>query len=231
MAEMIAVVGESGSGKTTSIRNLNHEETFIITTTGKLPGFRGAKRKYTDFKIDKESKKASGNFFKSAKLDQIIKVLSYIDQKMPHIKNVVFDDYQYIMSFEAMDRAKEKGYEKFTEMAQNAYAVLEKGGNMREDIKFILLTHSENSGDALNPKYKMKTIGKMLDNVITLEGLFTYVFYTEIVRNDEGLSDYKFVTQSDGSNTAKTPMGLFEDRLIDNDLNFIVEKIDEYNEG
>ena len=108
MAEMIAIVGESGSGKSTSIRNLNPAETFIISTTGKRPGIKGANKKYPTFAVS--DGKLTGNFFASANVDQIGKVLQIIDKKMPHITNVIIDDYQYVMGFEAMDRAKEKSW-------------------------------------------------------------------------------------------------------------------------
>lgn len=226
MAEMIAVVGESGSGKTTSVRNLNHEETFIISITGKKPGIPKVNSKYKQF----NAQDFSGNFYVSNNIDKILTILKVINSKMPYIKNVIIDDYQYLMSFEAMERAKEKSYEKFTEMAQHAYSLLKSGSNMRDDIYFIILTHSENAGDAVYQKHKIKTIGKMLDNVVTLEGLFTYVLFTTIERDEDNKSFYRFITNSDGTNTAKTPMGLFEESLIDNDLNLVIEKIKEYNE-
>ena len=83
----------------------------------------------------------------------------------------------------------------------------------------------------MNPKYKMKTVGKMLDNVIVLEGLFTYVLYTTLSKNEDGILQYQFMTNTDGTNTAKSPFGCFEDLYIDNDLKYVIEKIREYNEG
>ena len=228
MAELIAIVGESGSGKTTSIRNLDPTKTFIISTTGKRPGIKGANKKYPTFTVS--DGKLTGNFFASANVDQIGKVLQIIDKKMPHITNVIIDDYQYVMGFEAMDRAKEKSYDKFTDMAQHAYQVLKSAMNMRDDLNVIVSTHSENMGDRVSPYYKMKTLGKMLDSVITLEGLFTYVLFTTIQRDDDGKATYKFITNSDGTCTAKTPMGLFDEIYIDNDLDYVVKRIKEYNE-
>lgn len=227
MAELIAVVGESGSGKTTSIRNLNPEETFIISTTGKRPGIKGAKKKYPDFKL--ADGKISGNFYTTSNIDNIRKIMSIIDKKMPYIKVLIIDDFQYIMGFEAMDRAKEKSYEKFTEMAQHVYQVLKSGMDLRDDLFVVVSTHSENTGDNINPYYRIKTLGKMLNSVITLEGLFTYVLYTTIIRSEDNKTEYKFITNSDGTCTAKTPMSLFDSLLIDNDLNLVIEKIKEYN--
>lgn len=90
MAELIAIVGESGSGKTSSIRNLNPEETFIISTTGKRPGIKGAKKKYPDLKS--AGTEISGNFYTTANIDNIRKIMSIVDKRMPHIKTLIIDD-------------------------------------------------------------------------------------------------------------------------------------------
>ena len=229
MAELIACVGESGSGKTTSIRNLNPSETFIISTTGKRPGIPGAKKKYPTFTVNRETKECSGNFYTATTAENIGKMLNIINTKFTNIKTVIIDDYQYIMGFEAMDRAGQKGYDKFTEMAQHAYQVIKDAMNLRDDLYVVILTHSENTGDKINPYYKIKTQGKMLDQVITLEGLFTYVFFTEVGHDEDGKPTYKFKTNSDGTCTAKSPMGLFDDLMIDNDLDYVITKIKEYN--
>ena len=92
MAEMIAIVGESGSGKTTSIRNLNPEETFIISTTGKRPGIKGAKKKYPDFKVNKETKEMSGNFYTSSNIESIKQMMKIVNLKMPNVKVLIIDD-------------------------------------------------------------------------------------------------------------------------------------------
>jgi len=228
---MIAIVGESGSGKTTSIRNLNPEETFIISTTGKRPGIKGAKKKYPDFKVDKESKAMSGNFYTSSNIESIKQMMKIVNVKMPNVKVLIIDDFQYLQAFEAMARVDEKGYGKFTDMAKHAYEALKTGMDMRDDLFIVVSTHSENTGDNLNPYYKIKTQGKMLDSVITLEGLFTYVLFTKVIKDDSDAVQYKFLTNSDGTCTAKSPMGLFEDLLIDNDLDYVIKKIKEYNEG
>ena len=227
MAEMIAIVGESGSGKSTSIRNLNPAETFIISTTGKRPGIKGALKKYPNF--TKTDSGYTGNFVTTANVDKIDTILKYINTKRPDVKVVVIDDFQYVMAFEAMDRAGDKGFDKFTQMAQHAYQVLKSAMNLRDDLYVVVSTHSENTGDRINPYYKMKTLGKMLDNTITLEGLFTYVFFTAIQRDDDGNPSYKFMTNSDGTTTGKSPMGLFDELYIDNDLKLVIDRIEEYN--
>ena len=215
------------SGKSTSIRNLDPQSTFIISTTGKRPGIRGALKKYPAF--TKTGDGYTGNFYTTSNVDNIETVLKYINTKRPDIKVVIIDDFQYIMAFEAMDKADQKSYDKFTAIAQHAYQVLKNAMNMRDDLYIVIMTHSENTGDRINPFYKMKTVGRMLDNVITLEGLFTYVLFTAILRDDDGNPSYKFMTVSDGSTTGKTPMGLFNELYIDNDLKIVIDQINEYD--
>lgn len=228
-AETIAIVGESGTGKSTSLRNLNPEETFIISTTGKPLPFRAWKKKYIPIKI--EGKNVSGNYYVSSKWNQILKILQIIDKMMPQIKQVIIDDFQYVLSYEFVDRATEVGYTKFSELAQHAMEILRYSEKMREDCKMIFLTHSENVGDNVNPKFVIKTVGKLLSEKVTLEGLFTYIFFTKVSEGDSGRMEYKLITNNDGTCVAKTSFGMFEDLEIDNDLNEIIHVIDAYNEG
>ncbi len=228
-AETIAIVGESGTGKSTSLRNLDPKETFIISTTGKPLPFRGYKKKYVPLKI--EGKNVTGNYYVSSKWDQILKILQIIDKMMPHIKQVIVDDFQYVLSYEFVDRATEVGYTKFSELAQHAMEILRYSEKMREDCKMIFLTHSENVGDIMNPKYVIKTVGKLLSEKVTLEGLFTYIFFTKVSEGDDGRMQYKLITNNDGTCIAKTSLGMFEELEIDNDLAEIIKIIDAYNEG
>ena len=99
---------------------------------------------------------------------------------------------------------------------------------MREDLNIIISCHAENIGDGLTPIYKIKTIGKMIDNVVTIEGLFTYVLFTHIAGDEQG-NTYHFITQSDGTTTAKTPLDCFDSLLIPNDLQYVIDKIEEFN--
>ena len=226
----LCIYGESGTGKTTSLRNLNPESTFIISTTGKPLSFRGWKKKYIPFKIDKETKEVSGNYYISSNWEAILKILKIINSKMPHIKVVVIDDFQYVLSYEFVDRATEVGYGKFSELAQHAMEILRYAEQMREDCTMAFLTHSDNVGTEIDPKYVIKTIGKLLSEKVTLEGLFTYIFFTKVSEGDNGKMEYKLITNNDGKCLAKTPLGMFEDLEIDNDLNQILEVIKEYNE-
>ena len=133
------------------------------------------------------------------------------------------------MAFEYMDRALEKGFGKFNEIAQKFYSVLKSGITMRDDLNIIVTCHSENIGTADDPQLKIKTLGKMLDSSITVEGLFTYVLFTYIQIGDDNKPIYTFQTHSDGTTTAKTPMDCFDEDYIPNDLQYVIDKIKEYD--
>ena len=111
--------------------------------------------------------------------------------------------------------------------------MLKAATDLRDDLKVVILSHIENLGDVLNPQWKLKTTGKMLDNTLNVDGLFTYLLYTEVLSSEDGgRPQFKFRTNTlDGTDTCKTPMGCFEDMYIDNDLSMVIKKIDEYNEG
>lgn len=128
-----------------------------------------------------------------------------------------------------MDRASEKGFQKFTDIAQKFYSVLKNGITMRDDLNIIMTCHSENVGTADDPSFKIKTLGKLLDNSITVEGLFTYVLFADIQRGEDDAPKYVFQTHSDGSTTAKSPMGCFDEDYIPNDLQYVIDKIKEYD--
>lgn len=151
-----------------------------------------------------------------ATYDGIIKTLA-----KPKLKTYVIDDSQYLLSFESFDRAKEVGYGKFTDLAVN-FCGLIRGiiSNTPPDVLVYFLHHAEHTDDG---RIKAKTIGKMLDNQLTVEGLFSIVL---LCRTD-GTRHY-FETQSDGFTTAKSPMDMFPSREIDNDLKLVDKAIREY---
>lgn len=228
--QTLCIYGESGHGKTTSLRNLDPKTTFIISTTGKPLPFRGWKKKYIPFKIDKETKEITGNYYVSSNWEAILKILRIVNLKLPDITTVVVDDFQYVLSYEFVDRATEVGYQKFSELAQHAMEILRYSEQMRENCTMCFLTHCENIGTEIDPKYVIKTIGKLLSEKVTLEGLFTYIFFAKTEEGDDGRMQYKLVTNNDGKCLAKTPMEMFEELEIDNDLNEILKVIKEYNE-
>lgn len=217
------------SGKSTSIRNLDPQETFIIATIAKPLPFRGWKKNYTKFIIDKESKGISGNYYVSDKSDNIVKMMKLVSSKMPYIKTLIIDDLQYSMAFEFVDRAGEKSYDKFNEMAQHILNIFRTTFELRDDLTVVFLTHSENVGTEIDPKYVIKTLGKLLKEKVTTEGLFTCMLFTE-VNFDEDVPKYQFITNNDGKCIAKSPMGMFDELKIDNDLKTVIDIVKQYNE-
>lgn len=216
MATSTLIMGESGTGKSSSIRNLDVNETFIINVLDKPLPFKGFKSKYTRFSKENEN----GNYYASDDHSKIAKIIEFVSNKRPDIKSIIVDDFQYIMANEFMRRANERGFDKFTEIAQHAWSIIKGASAAREDLDFFFLSHTEASSDG---KVKCKTIGKMIDEKINLEGMFTIVLHT-IVEDGK----YRFLTQFDGSHIAKSPMDMFDRMYIENDLMYVKEKMREY---
>lgn len=195
----VLVLGESGSGKSTSLRNFKPDEYLLLNVAGKPLPFRG-KPKYVINNPD-------------------YLTMSKAVSNSP-VKTVVIDDSQYMMAFEFFDHAKETGYQKFTDLALNFKNLIDAVRKFSpEDEIVYFLHHIETMSDG---KVKAKTIGKMLDEKLTIEGLFSVV----LMCRTDGKRHY-FETQSDGNTTAKSPMGMFETE-IDNDLKFVDQAIREY---
>lgn len=231
MAETILVIGESGSGKSTSMRNLDPKETAILRVVKKPLPFKGWKLNYVPY----SSTNTSGNIFDLSKVKptevskKIIDILNHISTKMTHIKIVIIDDAQYVMSMEFMDRAKEGGWGKFTEIADHFLNIIKTAPDLRDDMYVAFLAHSSNVDDGERKVKKMKTIGNLLDEKITIEGLFTYVFYATVNAIGKESREHVFVTNSDGTTVAKSPMGMFETFTIPNDLKLVIDSIEKYN--
>jgi hypothetical protein len=139
------------------------------------------------------------------------------------------DDAIYSMSFLMMKKANEVGYSKFTNLAKDVTNMLTTARRLRNDLKVFYLTHSENIEDEGKiVGQKIKTIGKMLDNQVVLEGLFTIALYTHVDEDRNEVANYHFVTNRWRNYPAKSPMGMFEEILIDNDLQKVVDIIDAY---
>ena len=228
MSRLISVGGNSGTGKSSSIANLNPEETFIFSISSKPLPFKGFKKKYTDFLKDKEK----GNLLNTSSPDAIGKVLTFINNKRPEIKNVILDDAQYLVVFETFSRSNEKSFEKWSQIAANFYNVIAAARDMREDLNIILLTHTEvEESEALGTaKIVLKTGSKAIKNNLVLEGLMTYVFITDVIADENGNAQYRFITNDGIQSVAKSPRGCFEDKFIPNDLQLVLDKIKTYEE-
>ncbi|WP_304960273.1 AAA family ATPase [Thomasclavelia cocleata] len=208
MGLAVLVLGSSGSGKSTSLRNFEKEDVLILNVAGKALPFR---KKLNNLDL----RQCNG----SERYSVIKQTLSKYKDKC---KTFVIDDSQYLMAFQMFDRAKEVGYGKFTDIAVEFKSLLDFIANLDKDVIVYLLHHTDTTD---NGYIKAKTSGKMIESQLTLEGLFTIVI---MAKNNDGV--YKFVTKSDGLNPVKTPIGLFEDIEIDNDLKFVDSEIRKYYE-
>lgn len=211
MAEKILLIGKSGSGKSSSLRNLDPKETAVLKCVNKRLPF---KKGDTTFK---------SMYVKTPM--EIANTVGQILQKAPHIKNIIIDDLFYLSSFENFRRVSEKGFTKFTEIAKNTFDILTLPDNIdRDELTFIFITHSETNPNTLETD--VKTIGKMLDSQLGIAGLFTVVIEAQ-ASTSEG--QYKFkVHNTEGESVVKTPMDMFDEDYIDNDLNIVLKAIKEY---
>jgi hypothetical protein len=219
-SKLIGIVGATGTGKSTSVKHLNSEETYIINVAKKELPFKGADKLYNAEKR---------NYKEVDEIVEITRLLKTISEKATHIKNVIIEDSNYMMAFRMADKATEVGYAKFTILAKDMVELFREARKLRDDMKIFYFTHPEtieDSGEIVG--YKMKTSGKMLDNQITLEGLFTICLYTHVEENKDGTVSYNFITNRFKKYPAKSPDGMFNEIKIDNNLQKVVDTINEY---
>ena len=196
----VMILGESGTGHSASLRNFAPEDVKVIAVAAKPLPFK--------------------NKFEVVNTDNYATVKREL--KNTTKKAIVIDDSQYLMANEFMRRATERGYDKFTEIAQNMWDLISMVRELPADTLVYFLTHLERDA---NGNEKVKTIGKLLDEKITLEGMFTIVLKTNVTDGQ-----YAFLTQNSGHDTVKSPIGMFPSYAIDNDLKYVDEKIRNYYE-
>ncbi|RGG61740.1 ATP-binding protein, partial [Ruminococcus sp. AF18-29] len=199
MGLAILVLGFSGSGKSASLRNFKEDELALVNVNGKQLPFR------TQFK----STIHTDNY---GEIERFMKAQT--------AKSIAVDDSQYLMVNEFMRRAKETGYQKFTDIAKNFWELVRSVEMLPEDVIVYFLNHLDTGEDG---RQKAKTIGKLLDEKITVEGMFTTVLKTVVVDGK-----YLFATQTDGTDTCKSPIGLFDSMYISNDLKLVDEALRTY---
>ena len=196
------ILGRSGTGKSYSMRNFKPAELGVVNIQGKILPFRGSA------KMD------------CINTDQSTEIMEAIRLHSKRYNSIVVDDFQYVMANEFMRRSSEKGYEKFTEIARHAWDIVNMVRELPADVIVYVMCHTDTDQDGTE---KIKTIGKMLDEKICLEGMSTIVLKTNV---SDG--QYTFLTQNNGSDTVKSPAGMFSSYYIDNDLKYVDTKIRNY---
>lgn len=211
------ILGKSGTGKSTSMRNLDPTNTALIQVIRKPLPFRSANWK----RYNKETE-PQGNVFVTENWASIIKIMRGTKRKV-----IVIDDFQYLMANEFMRRSEEKGFDKFSDIAKHAWEVFGVASDLPDDVRVYVLSHiDENEATGA---MKMKTIGKLLDEKINLEGLVTICLRTHVDNSGNTAEEkYRFITQNTGLDTSKSPEGMFDSDSIPNDLKAVDSAICEY---
>lgn len=208
------ILGESGTGKTSALRNMDPAHTLLIQAIPKPLPFKTGK--------DWRSVKDGGNIIVSDKSPAIITAMQKTTREV-----IVIDDFQYTMANEFMRRVNDKevgnaAFAKYNEIARSAWDVLTAASNLPAGKRVYILSHTQTDESG---RTKIKTIGKLLDEKITIEGLVSIVLRTTVINGN-----YMFSTRNSGHDTTKTPMGLFDDEQIENDLAIVDAQIYNYYE-
>ncbi|PAV02125.1 ATP-binding protein [Arsenophonus sp. ENCA] len=209
MSIAILILGESGLGKSTSLRNLDPQKTRLIQCVDKPLPFKS-----NDWVANSQLNNP-GCIHSVRNPIAIKEIMSKNDRDI-----LIIDDYQNSMVGEFVDRANEKGFDKFTDIGKHVYFILSNAGKLAKHCRVYILSHCETDERG---RIKMKTIGKMVDQVIVPESYFTIV-----LRATVNNGNYLFSTQSNGMDCCKSPMGMFNETLIDNDLKYVDDTICAY---
>jgi hypothetical protein len=213
MSKVICIMGESGSGKTTSLRNLDPKETVIFDCDRKGLSWKGWRTLYNA---------QAQNYFCTNYPDKVTSGIKWVNDKCPHVKHIVIDTLNGIMVADEMRRTKEKGYDKWVDLAQCVWDLVDGAYNYRDDLTLIFVCHSQTERDDNGYAFtRIKTSGKKLDKIV-LESKFTTVLLAKAVDGK-----HMFETRSNNS-TVKTPVGAFEQDTIDNDITLVLKALAEY---
>ena len=224
MANIIMLLGKSGTGKSTSIKGLNPKETVVINVLGKRLPFKGSNALY-----NKENK----NLFQRESYTDIISLVQNISDKATNVKNIILDDFIYVMRKEYFSRARETGYNKYTELAQHFQQIISTCEKLREDLNVFMILHSEDvQSDKVTTGYKVSTVGNLVDNCYNPLEVVPMVLYSSVKYDDKGNIEYGFYTHRCKEGVveipAKTPDEMFDEDFIPNDLGYVVKKMNEY---
>ena len=213
MSKLIGVMGESGAGKSTSLRNLDPATTYIIDADKKGLSWKGWKNQYNS---------GNRNYTAIDDPNTIRSLCRNINEKASHIKTLVIDTLNGIMVADEMRRSKEKGFDKWQDLASCVWGIVDDCLKFREDLTVIFICHSQTDMNENGYLWtRIKTSGKKLDKIV-LESKFNTVLLAKCIDGK-----HIFETQSNFS-TAKSPMGAFETMEIDNDMQKVIEALEEF---
>lgn len=231
MASKVLLVGKSGSGKSYSLRSLNPKETFIICPDEKNPPFEGWRNNYIMKDETGKFNPKNCNYYKVTDWDAIRKALTFVSTVRTEIKTVVIDTITYAMIGEFMQKAKQTGYGKFTEMGANVYETLKMIDGLRDDLTVIVVAHTDHEQEnGVDKSTFCVPGGKLVRDVVKPEGMFTITLETLVEKVGEEVK-YYFMVQNNTTNMAKSPAGIFKADKIDNDMNFVLESVRKYEFG
>ena len=224
MSNLVLILGESGSGKSTSIKTLDPKETIVFNILGKRLPFKGSASAY-----NAENK----NLYKIEDWQTVINYLQGVSDNAPNIKNVVIDDAIYIMRTEFFNRSKERGFDKYNELADHFRRIIATCGSLRDDLNIFMLLHVETvEADGGIIGYKSSSVGKLLDKMYRPEENTAITLFAQPKFDDKGVPTFGFYTHKMKVNgielPSKTPEGMFEDDWIPNDLGLVVKTMQEY---
>lgn len=227
-------MGDGGTGKTNSTQSLPPAETFYICSDRKPLTYGGWRSKYkTTYKENGKLDFPNTNYIETVDPQLVLDLMDAVDKKRPEIKYIVIDTITEIANAEYMARIKESGYGKFADFAQTTYNIISKIRELRDDLTVIVMSHVEYNMDADGVRKASFFVigGNMVKDKIRPETRFHMVLYTEVVTDTKGNSQYYFITRNNGKNTCRTPLGLFEDMRIPNDLLPVIQAYKKYEYG
>ena len=213
MAKVICIAGESGSGKTTSMRNLDLATTYYIDADKKGLSWKGWRNQYNTEKK---------NYLKCDDVNIVRNYIKSVAEKCPKIKVIVVDTINGLMVADEMRRSKEKGYDKWVDLATCVWDLVVDCYDFRDDLTIVFTAHTQTETDESGYRFtRIQTSGKKL-NKIVLESKFTTVLLAKCVDGK-----YLFETQANNS-TAKSPMGAFDDFEIENDIVKVIDALKDF---
>ena len=224
MAKVCIIAGDTGTGKSTSIKNLNPKETYIINVLNKPLPFKGSKSSYNE-----ELK----NIANVSDWGTVKSIIEGVGKNRPEIKNIIVDDIGFVMTSEFFDRSSETGFSKFSDIGKHMQSILSAAKNQRDDLNIALMFHDEDDvSDKFKVGKKLKTIGALIDDKYNPLAIVSVALFTNVSFDKDGKADYGFITNRTMMGNmlipAKSPEGMFNTIKIPNDLSIVFGAMDAY---